>query len=449
MSLITDLDKMFTKLDVNILKKRVLINDVYEANEQRIEDITNNHHSVDTLNKQRDDMTGNLRTSLEDHMEWANQLREKEMVNGHYLKDELRCTKRNLYERNRTAIANLDDHILALRTTKKIPANIFDIIFQTSLEKPTFCSHRSLFASFNLLANEYFFNPTQIPVERQNQFIWVRDVISLNENNFLVVLNSFKHQDKLEIMTMNGEFSIFPEFLVSTSKYKIIAPKNTNRIILKYAKKRSCGSGFFNTNLNRYTTFIQIYDYKLNLLVSKSFDECFDEMLANSKHILCRSDYDSKLVFFDFFLNTQHVCNIGYTYDEYQLRHFHGKLVYFGKTLNKIIGESFKDLFVIYDVLDNKEINSLENTFISTPVQYNTSPSKINVLYYFDRDSNIYIYNNKDKLSFFDKYGSLLYTESSPFVSKTFSLLAAMPKWSISVNEDTFISAFNMNNILD
>ena len=143
------------------------------------------------------------------------------------------------------------------------------------------------------------------------------------------------------------------------------------------------------------------------------------------------------------------MCNIGYTYDEYQLRHFHGKLVYFGKTLNKIIGESFKDLFVIYDVLDNKEINSLENTFISTPVQYYTSPCKINVLYYFDRDSNIYIYNNKDKLSVFDKYGSLLYTESSPFVSKTFSLLAAMQKWSISVNEDTFISAFNMNNILD
>jgi hypothetical protein len=436
MSVITELDKMFTNFDMKIRKKRVLINDVYEANILRIEDITNNHHSVDTLNKQRDNMSRNLRTSLEAHMAWANGL--KEMSKSQYLKDELRCVKRNLYERNRHAIANLDDHILALKTTKTIPANIFDIIFQTTLEKTTLCSSRSLFESFDLLANEFFVDPINIAVDRKDQFVWVRDVISLNENNFLIVINSFKHQDKIEIIAINGELSIFPEFLVSTSKYKIIAPKNTNRIILKYAKKRSCGSGFFNTNLNRYTTFIQIFDYKLNLLVSKSFDECFDEMLANSKHILCRSDYDSKLVFFDFYLNTQHVSKIGYTYDEYQLRHFHGKFVYFGKTLNTI-GENFKDLFVIYDVLDNKEIKSLENTYV-----------KVAVLYYFDRDSNIYIYSNKDELTVFNKYGSLLYTKDSPLVNRTFNLLASKQKWSISVNADnTLISAFNMNNILD
>lgn len=450
MSIFTNLDKMFYQMDMNIYNKIAKINDVYDCDKQKIELITVNN-SVDTLCEERDNLSRKLRSSLENHMHWANEIREKDMTHYEYKTDEK--FKQRFYDRNKTTITKLDDNILALKTTKKIPTNIFDIIFLTRLEKTEFCSNRSLSASFNLMAKDFIFNPINIDIVRENQYVWVRDVVSLNDNNFLVVLNSFKHQDKIEIISMNGEYSIFPEFLVSTSKYKILAPVNTNRIILKYATKRSCGSGFFSKNLNRYTTFIQIYDYKLNLLVSKSFDECYVEIFANSKHIVCRSDYDTKVVFFDYYLNIEHVCNVGYAYDKYQMRHFHGKLVYFGKTLKPIHSESYTDIFVIYDVLDKREINKMENKFLKDVKndQLSVDPCKIHLLYWFDRDSNIFIYNNKDTLNGYDKNGSLLYTENSPSLSKTFSILASIQNWSVSVNnERTTINAFNINNnILD
>ena len=453
MSLINDLDKMFAKMDMNIKKKQVLVNDVYEANIQLLEASTYNHHSHDTLCEERCNMSRILRTSLEAHMEWANKVRESEMANGRYKTDGLKCVKQNFYERNSRSIAKLDDYVLALKTTKKIPANIFDKIFLARLEKQTLSSNRSLYASINLLAKDYFNYSATIDVDRKDQFVWVRDVISLNENNFLVVLNSFKHQDKLEIIAMNGEFSVFPEFLVSTSKYKILAPKNTNRIILMYAKRRSYGSGFFNKNLNRFITFIQIYDYKLNLLVTRSFDECYDEILANGNSILIRSNYDSKLVIFDFNLNTKHISCIGKTYDDSQLRHFQDNLVYFGKTIDPFQGEHYKDIFVIYDLLENRQKNVLITIFLNDHSNGNEINHKntTNERYYFDRDSNICIFGGEnDTLQVFDKFGIHLYTNKSTYIREAYRKLTNMQNWSVQENEEiTQINAFNMNNILN
>ena len=70
----------------------------------------------------------------------------------------------------------------------------------------------------------------------------------------------------------------------------------------------------------------------------------------------------------------------------------------------------------------------------------------IDCLYYFDRDSNIFIYDNLDTLLCFDKFGKHMYTQKSSWVSETFNKLGSLQKLSIN-NNHSLISAFNINSI--
>ena len=126
--------------------------------------------------------------------------------------------------------------------------------------------------------------------------------------------------------------------------------------------------------------------------------------------------------------------------DDYQIRHFHRNLVYFGKTL-PTNENSFMDEFVIFDIFEKKLIKKMEIAFVR-----GCNDLSIDCLYYFDRDSNIFIYDNLDTLLCFDKFGKHMYTQKSSWVSETFNKLGSLQKWSIN-NNHSLISAFNINSI--
>ena len=481
MSLISELELMFNKIDNTIDKKIKQINYIHDKNVIAINNkfasnrtpLDNNNNDIviasnnayNTLSNTRENMIEAINVDLKEHMNILNTTKEDEMkLIDCYQTDGLKMTKNQYLVRIQERLSKQKQR-LAFKINqdfKHFPFNMIDILFPLRYDliaASNFSNHSLIKNHLNIIAKQLFNNHFEFQIIHTDEYYRVRNVISLNNNKFLIVLstemNLHNKCNKIKLSTLNGQNSIklnigigFP-FAVKYSDYTILAPKHTDRIIIKFRE---------GTWPIRDKTCIHVYDYKLKLLFSNIFDEYFEDILVYKRLILIRTIYDTKLVFLNFKLQSLHVCELGNEYDKYHLKHFNCSSVYFNTVCEGgfyPIGNYFLDRLIIVDYFEKKVVKNIkliqnaENKY-GHQLGFNQylNDIQLSILFNFDRASNIYIYNNVDVLDVYNKYGQLILSHQCKSLRETFRKLELMRKviiYTDSENEYSLISVYNMN----
>ena len=477
MSLISELELMFNKIDNTIDKKIKQINYIHDKNVIAINNkfdsnrtpLDNNNNDIviasnnayNTLSNTRENMIEAINVNLKEHMNILNTSKEDAMkLIDCYQTDELKMTKHQYLLRIQEILSKQKERLSFKinQDFKHFPFNMMDILFPFKFELKVaseFSNYDSMIKNYlNIIAKKLYNTHFEFQIIHTDEYYRVRNVISLNHNKFLIVLstemNLHNKCDKIKLSTLNGKNSIklnigigFP-FAVKYSDYTILAPKHTDRIIVKFRE---------GTWPIRDKTCIHIYDYKLNLLFSNMLEGYFEDILVYKRLILCRTIYDTKLVFMNFKLQTLHVCELGHEYDYYHLKHFNCSSVYFNTVCEGgfyPIGNYFLDRLIIVDYFEKKVVKNIK-LILSAENKYGRqylNDIQLSLLFNFDRASNIYIYNNVDMLDVYNKYGQLILSHQCKSLRETFRILELMRKVNIytdSENEYSLISVYNMN----
>ena len=154
----------------------------------------------------------------------------------------------------------------------------------------------------------------------------------------------------------------------------------------------------------------------------------------------------------NFLLQTLHVCELGHEFDDYHLKHFNCSMVYFNRTCEGRFfpkGGEFIDRVVIFDYFKKQVVKSIKFEF-RTVNKYEECLTNIQLsqLISFDRESNIYMFDNNKKLMVYNKFGELILTIECRSLRKTFRTMELMKKVRIMPNpeyEHSVVKTYNIN----
>ena len=455
MSLSTELDLMFERLNNSIEKKIEQICFTHYSNILSINNIYNDQkcleHDSDasyhkTLTEARLPMITKLAASLKQHMNILDHIKEVELK-----LIPTNQTKNEIFVRNRDMLAEESRLTLILNPNyRHTPFNMIDILFPFRFEKKKFSNSQIASNHLDIIAKNLSYYHSEFQVIHADEYNYVRNVISLNnKNNFLIVLstitNDLSVKAQIKLLTIRGNHFVKLNIAIDPTNehdgynYKVLAPKNKDRIIIKFRRgNRDYG----------FETILHVYDYKLNLMFSREFKECFKDMLEYKRLILCRTPFKTKLYFMNFLLQTLYVCELGSVYDTFTLCHFNCSLVYFYSDKvyppgRLIWHNDYEDELCIVDFINKNVINRITDMHLpsKTKPAHNSldchcGNEQLSHLCTFDNDSNIYALKNKnDQLNIYNKYGELLISCQCKSVSKTFHRLGLMMKNKIFTND--------------
>ena len=472
MSFLSELELLFNKLDKTIDMRVKQINYVHDKNILAInkrfdlECIDSNNNNVNTKNSHntlsniREKMITKVSVSLKRQMHILDKILEDE-INLGIMTSDLNTSREEFLAEIDENLAKQTRYVFKTSSHfQHIPFNMMDILCPNRFERKVTkdLSTRSLISHWNAITKQLVYDDFELQVQHNiDEYNRVRDVISLNNNNFLIVIATNRQRmlasqyDRIKLLNFKNQHSvklniaIGSPFSIRYADYKILAPKHTDRIVIKFRE------GGWNIG---FKTFIHVYDYKLNLLFSKIFDEYLDDILIYKRLILFRSIDDRKLIFMNFLLQVLHVCDLESKFDNYHLKHFNCSMVYFNKVCEGRFypaSDDFLDELVIFDYFNKKVVKSISFLFKAMTDAFSSewiSNLQLGLLISFDRESNIYMFDNFKQLFVYNKTGELILTLRGKDLLKTLRTMELMKRVSIGPDaqyEYSVIRAYKMN----